>query len=75
MMFFLLVLYLLHFTLDFLHQVFHEMMSTGVEPNEHTYGALIDGCARASQVAKAFGVYGILRSKVCSSRSSRNIFG
>lgn len=41
------------------------MVNAGVEPNVHTYGALIDGCARAGQVAKAFGVYGILRSKVC----------
>ena len=40
------------------------MVNTGVEPNVHTYGALIDGCARAGQVAKAFGVYGIMRSKV-----------
>ncbi|KAL6010334.1 hypothetical protein ACLOJK_000765 [Asimina triloba] len=43
--------------------VFHEMVNAGVEPNVHTYGALIDGCARAGQVAKAFGAYGILRSK------------
>ena len=42
------------------------MVNRGVEPNVHTYGALIDGCARAGQVAKAFGAYGILRSKVCS---------
>ena len=40
------------------------MVNAGVEPNVHTYGALIDGCARAAQVAKAFGVYGIMRSKV-----------
>lgn len=40
------------------------MVNAGVEPNVHTYGALIDGCARAGQVAKAFGAYGILRSKV-----------
>jgi len=40
------------------------MVNSGVEPNVHTYGALIDGCARAGQVAKAFGAYGILRSKV-----------
>lgn len=45
-------------------QVFHEMVSKGIEPNVHTYGALIDGCARAGQVGKAFGVYGIMRSKV-----------
>ena len=45
-------------------QVFHEMVKVGVEPNIHTYGALIDGCARAGQVGKAFGVYGIMRSKV-----------
>lgn len=40
------------------------MVNAGVEPNLHTYGALIDGSARAGQVAKAFGAYGILRSKV-----------
>lgn len=40
------------------------MVNSGVEPNVHTYGALIDGCARAGQVAKAFGAYGIMRSKV-----------
>lgn len=40
------------------------MVNVGVEPNLHTYGALIDGCAKAGQVAKAFGAYGILRSKV-----------
>lgn len=45
-------------------QVFHEMVNAGVEPNVHTYGALIDGCAKAGQIAKAFGAYGILRSKV-----------
>ncbi|KAL0384014.1 UNVERIFIED_CONTAM: Pentatricopeptide repeat-containing protein MRL1, chloroplastic [Sesamum radiatum] len=39
------------------------MVNAGVEPNVHTYGALIDGCAKAGQVAKAFGAYGILRSK------------
>ncbi|KAJ6402916.1 hypothetical protein OIU84_014928 [Salix udensis] len=44
-------------------EVFHEMVNAGVEPNVHTYGALIDGCARAGQVAKAFGAYGIMRSK------------
>lgn len=40
------------------------MVNTGVEANVLTYGALIDGCARAGQVAKAFGAYGIMRSKV-----------
>lgn len=40
------------------------MVNAGVEPNVHTYGALIDGCARAGQEAKAFGAYGIMRSKV-----------
>lgn len=40
------------------------MVNAGVEPNNHTYGALIDGCAKAGQVAKAFGAYGIMRSKV-----------
>ena len=40
------------------------MVNAGVQPNVHTYGALIDGCARAGQVGKAFGVYGIMRSKV-----------
>ncbi|KAJ6928233.1 hypothetical protein NC651_012057 [Populus alba x Populus x berolinensis] len=44
-------------------KVFHEMVNAGVEPNVHTYGALIDGCARAGQIAKAFGAYGIMRSK------------
>lgn len=47
-----------------LAQVFHKMVNAGVEPNLHTYGALIDGCARAGQVAKAFGAYGIMSSKV-----------
>lgn len=40
------------------------MVNAGVEPNVHTYGALIDGCAKAGQVAKAFGAYGIMQSKV-----------
>jgi pentatricopeptide repeat protein len=40
------------------------MVTAGVEPTVNTYGALIDGCARTGQVAKAFGAYGILRSKV-----------
>lgn len=40
------------------------MINAGVEATVHTYGALIDGCARARQVAKAFGAYGIMRSKV-----------
>lgn len=40
------------------------MVSAGIEPNVNTYSALIDGCARAGQVAKAFGVYGIMSSKV-----------
>jgi pentatricopeptide repeat protein len=40
------------------------MVSAGVEPNVNTYSALIDGCARAGQVAKAFGAYGIMSSKV-----------
>lgn len=40
------------------------MVNIGVEPNVHTYGAIIDGCARAGQVAKAFGTYGFMRSKV-----------
>lgn len=40
------------------------MVNAGVEPNANTYGALIDGCARAGQLAKAFGAYGIMRSKV-----------
>lgn len=56
------VLYL--FDLGMWSQVFHEMVNSGIEPNVHTYGALIDGCAKAGQVAKAFGAYGILRSKV-----------
>lgn len=51
-------------------QVFHEMVNAGVEPNIHTYGALIDGCAKAGQVAKAFGAYGFMRSKVCCCHSS-----
>lgn len=40
------------------------MVNAGVEPNVHTYGTLIDGCGRARQMAKAFGAYGIMRSKV-----------
>lgn len=40
------------------------MVNAGVEPNVHTYGALIDGCAKVGMVAKAFGAYGIMRSKV-----------
>lgn len=40
------------------------MVSAGIEPNVNTYSALIDGCARAGQVAKAFGAYGIMSSKV-----------
>ncbi|KAL4559274.1 hypothetical protein LXL04_031411 [Taraxacum kok-saghyz] len=35
------------------------MVNSRIEPNVHTYGALIDGCAKAGQVAKAFGAYGI----------------
>uniref|UniRef100_C6JRV6 Pentacotripeptide-repeat region of PRORP domain-containing protein n=1 Tax=Sorghum bicolor TaxID=4558 RepID=C6JRV6_SORBI len=44
-------------------KVFHEMVGAGIEPNVNTYSALIDGCARAGQVAKAFGAYGIMSSK------------
>ena len=40
------------------------MVSAGIDPNVNTYSALIDGCARAGQVAKAFGAYGIMSSKV-----------
>jgi pentatricopeptide repeat protein len=40
------------------------MVGAGIEPNVNTYSALIDGCARAGQVAKAFGAYGIMSSKV-----------
>lgn len=36
----------------------------GVEANVHTFGAMIDGCARAGQLPKAFGAYGIMISKV-----------
>ncbi|EMS68784.1 hypothetical protein TRIUR3_27440 [Triticum urartu] len=46
-----------------LFKVFHEMVSAGIEPNVNTYGALIDGCAKAGQIAKAFGAYGIMSSK------------
>lgn len=56
---------LLYISVVLYSQVFHQMANSGVEPNLHTFGALIDGCARAGQVAKAFGAYGILRSKVC----------
>ena len=40
------------------------MVSAGIDPNVNTYSALIDGCASAGQVAKAFGAYGIMNSKV-----------
>lgn len=33
------------------------MEAEGIEPNVKTYGAMIDGCARASDVPKAFGLY------------------
>ncbi|KAK2982671.1 hypothetical protein RJ640_027659 [Escallonia rubra] len=45
--------------------VFDEMVNAAVEPNVHTYGAFINGCAKAGQVAKAFGAYDIMRSKLC----------
>lgn len=45
-------------------QIFHEMEVAGVEANVHTFGAMIDGCARAGQLPKAFGAYGIMISKV-----------
>lgn len=44
--------------------MFHEMELHGVEPSVHTFGAMIDGCARAGQLPKAFGAYGIMISKV-----------
>ena len=40
----------------------------GVEANVHTFGAMIDGCARAGQLPKAFGAYGIMISKVVFQR-------
>jgi len=36
----------------------------GIEANVHTFGAMIDGCARAGHLPKAFGAYGIMISKV-----------
>lgn len=33
------------------------MEAEGIEPNVKTYGAMIDGCAQASDVPKAFGLY------------------
>lgn len=45
-------------------QIFHEMELHDVEPSVHTFGAMIDGCARAGQLPKAFGAYGIMISKV-----------
>lgn len=41
-------------------EVFHDMLSAGIEPNVNTYNALIDGCAKAGQVAKAFGACRIM---------------
>lgn len=29
----------------------------GIEANVQTFGAMIDGCARAGDVPKAFGIY------------------
>ncbi len=40
------------------------MEAAGIEANVHTFAAMIDGCARAGQLPKAFGVYGIMISKV-----------
>jgi pentatricopeptide repeat protein len=48
----------------FSQQVFHEMEMAGIEANAHTFGAMIDGCARAGELPKAFGAYGIMISKV-----------
>jgi pentatricopeptide repeat protein len=39
------------------------MEAAGIEANVHTFAAMIDGCARAGQLPKAFGVYGIMISK------------
>ena len=47
-----------------LFQIFHEMETAGVKANAHTFGAMIDGCARAGQLPKAFGAYGIMMAKV-----------
>ncbi|EFJ17144.1 hypothetical protein SELMODRAFT_115078, partial [Selaginella moellendorffii] len=44
-------------------QVYREMESVGVEANLLTYGAIIDGCARTGELAKAFGIYRIMLSK------------
>lgn len=40
------------------------METAGVKANAHTFGAMIDGCARAGQLPKAFGAYGIMMAKV-----------
>lgn len=49
-----------------LWQVYHDMETAGLTPTIRTYHAMIDGCALAGQIAKAFGVYGIMISKVIS---------
>lgn len=33
------------------------MESEGIDANVQTFGAIIDGCARAGDVPKAFGIY------------------
>lgn len=45
-------------------QFLNEMEAEGIEPNVKTYGAMIDGCARASDVPKAFGLYRKMLNKV-----------
>lgn len=44
-----------------------------IDANVHTFGAMIDGCARAGQLPKAFGAYGIMMSKVCSLNLSASL--
>jgi len=38
-------------------QFFNEMETEGIHASVQTFGAMIDGCARAGDVPKAFGIY------------------
>lgn len=57
-----------------LWQFLNEMETQGVEANVQTFGAMIDGCARAGDVPKAFGIYKKMLTKVYPPGSIMEVF-
>lgn len=57
-------------------QFLNEMETEGIDANVQTFGAMIDGCARAGDVPKAFGIYKKMLNQVLNIKSAftRNIF-